>query len=461
MKKKSALFLSIVTALSLCVPSFCSEGIIKDGRTVVPLRGVFEDLGFSVDWDADTDTATVKDEEHTVTVAKGKTFFVSDGKEITPDVPQQIIDDRFYLPLRAVSESVGATVNWDNESKSAKIEYKGKTALVNCADKVDSPEISNDKVYDDILRRCKNVILNPESDEDESFVGVRELSVYDSAQALQTIGYAYKDINNDGKNELLIVSVNEQKKGCGILALYTIKDGSPVCCFESTVRSRFEYAGGNKFLYSGSGGAIYAVLGGYTLESQKTEITCKDFYFTSDKDGDYEDIRVYHNTVGETDPAISEEVGRGFEDFEKIMKSFPYYTEDIEATPFSEFGEEKNDITVKAQWLDKKELHSDYKEYYTPDFEQGELISFTPNRKLNSFKILSLTWDTNTERFVCQPIADLDEVDPEHPVAAGFAFIGDIPNYGISFTDENGKEYSYAVGVSGYDGKVELSEINP
>jgi hypothetical protein len=51
----------------------------------------------------------------------GDTYFTVDGKEITPEVPQQIIDSRFMLPLRAVSEAIGANVEWDSETKTAVI----------------------------------------------------------------------------------------------------------------------------------------------------------------------------------------------------------------------------------------------------------------------------------------------------------------------------------------------------
>ena len=54
----------------------------------------------------------------------------ADGKEIYPDVPQQIIDGRFYLPLRAISDSVGAEIEYDSIHKSARISYNGKVTYV-------------------------------------------------------------------------------------------------------------------------------------------------------------------------------------------------------------------------------------------------------------------------------------------------------------------------------------------
>ena len=94
-----------------------ATGVIVESRTLVPVRGVFEELGYTVEWDAETKTATLSGEK-TVVIQSGSTVFTVDGEEITPEVPQQIIDDRFMLPLRAIGEAVGAEVSWDGETKT-------------------------------------------------------------------------------------------------------------------------------------------------------------------------------------------------------------------------------------------------------------------------------------------------------------------------------------------------------
>lgn len=99
------------------------KGVIIEGRTLVPVRGVFEYMGYSVEWDNSSKTATLtsSDNNTVITLTNGKNTFEVNNKEITPDVPQQIIDGRFMLPLRAVGEAVDAEVQWDNDTKTAKI----------------------------------------------------------------------------------------------------------------------------------------------------------------------------------------------------------------------------------------------------------------------------------------------------------------------------------------------------
>ena len=139
--KKLITTLIIITAVS--IPVYAGNGKIQDGRTLVPVRGVFEQLGFKVEWDNDTAKATISDDEHTVSVIRGMSYFKADGKEIYPDVPQQIIDGRFYLPLRAIGDSVGAEIEYDAENKSAKITYGENVSYVTTgSDKFKNTELT-------------------------------------------------------------------------------------------------------------------------------------------------------------------------------------------------------------------------------------------------------------------------------------------------------------------------------
>jgi len=86
---------------------------IVDGRTLVPVRAVFEAVGFDVDWDADTRTATLARGGDTVIITIGDAVFTTNGQSHTLDVPAQIIGGSTMLPIRAVLESVGYFVGWD------------------------------------------------------------------------------------------------------------------------------------------------------------------------------------------------------------------------------------------------------------------------------------------------------------------------------------------------------------
>lgn len=132
MKKIVYVFMSTIFVLTLSVSTFGAEGKIVNGKTMVPVRGVFEELGFTVQWDNTTATATISDGIYEVKVPKGKTYFSVNGQSIKPDVPQQVINGGLYLPLKAIADSVGAITSWNGENKMAHISYNGKDSYVMC-----------------------------------------------------------------------------------------------------------------------------------------------------------------------------------------------------------------------------------------------------------------------------------------------------------------------------------------
>ena len=94
---------------------------IIDGRTLVPVRAIFEALGATVEWDNATRTATGTRGEDVVSVQIGHTTAYINGEEKTLDVPAQIINNRTMVPARFVSEALGCKVTWYGKSKTAAV----------------------------------------------------------------------------------------------------------------------------------------------------------------------------------------------------------------------------------------------------------------------------------------------------------------------------------------------------
>lgn len=150
---KNKFLLPLVSAALFCsaLNVFAAEGIIKDGRTLVPVRGVFEDLGFTVDWNDAESKAVISDGNHDISLIKGMKWFRADGREIFPDVPQQIINGSFYLPLRAIGDAAGADVSWDADSKTATVKYNGRETSVKCK----SEQLKSNNAYQELQNRVK------------------------------------------------------------------------------------------------------------------------------------------------------------------------------------------------------------------------------------------------------------------------------------------------------------------
>ncbi|AEF95403.1 copper amine oxidase-like domain-containing protein [Desulfotomaculum nigrificans CO-1-SRB] len=87
--------------------------LVEKGRTLVPMRRIFEVLGASVSWDENTKTVTGVKGSYTVQLTVGKSTAVVNGKTTKLDVPAQLINGRTLVPMRLVGEALGANVNYD------------------------------------------------------------------------------------------------------------------------------------------------------------------------------------------------------------------------------------------------------------------------------------------------------------------------------------------------------------
>ena len=94
---------------------------IIDGRTLVPVRGIFEALGATVEWDQSTKTASSTLGKDSVSLTLGSNIMKKNNEEITLDVPATIIDGRTLVPARAIAEAYGCTVNWVNYTREVHV----------------------------------------------------------------------------------------------------------------------------------------------------------------------------------------------------------------------------------------------------------------------------------------------------------------------------------------------------
>lgn len=103
-----------------------SPPIIKNGRTLVPIRAIIEALNGSIGWDANEKKVTVTLGSKTIELWIGKNIAKVDGvntpiDETNPNVVPEIINGRTMLPLRFVTEKLGCEVAWDGTTKTITI----------------------------------------------------------------------------------------------------------------------------------------------------------------------------------------------------------------------------------------------------------------------------------------------------------------------------------------------------
>ena len=103
--------------------SFDQPPIMINDRMLVPVRAIFEALGMTVYWDDASQTATAVKDGITITVTIGDYAVYRNGERIEIDVPAMLVNDRTLVPARAVSESAGAVVDWQDDTNTVNITY--------------------------------------------------------------------------------------------------------------------------------------------------------------------------------------------------------------------------------------------------------------------------------------------------------------------------------------------------
>ena len=101
--------------------AFTPAPVIKNGSTLVPMRGFFEALGAEVSWDGATQTVTGTRGEIEVKLKIGsKTAYVNNqNKQLS--IEAQLINGSTYIPLRFVGEALGDTVTWEGSTQTIRI----------------------------------------------------------------------------------------------------------------------------------------------------------------------------------------------------------------------------------------------------------------------------------------------------------------------------------------------------
>lgn len=168
MKKSVILTLTLILVLSLTVVSNALSEvkvvvnneavnfpdakpyINKDNRTLVPVRFIAENLGCDVDWDNEIRQVGIMGMGKDIKLNVGENKALVDGENIEFDTKAIIKEDRTFVPLRFVSEALGAKVEWNNETRTVLISTATDETVTSVeindfdeADKVDFSVIIN------------------------------------------------------------------------------------------------------------------------------------------------------------------------------------------------------------------------------------------------------------------------------------------------------------------------------
>ena len=109
---------------------------IINGRTMVPMRAIFEALGAEVEWDNETRTASGEKMGIVVDITIDDNIMVKNYCDISLDTPAQLVEGRTLVPVRAVSESFAVEVGWDGAAQTVTLTDKNILQSIEISDEL-------------------------------------------------------------------------------------------------------------------------------------------------------------------------------------------------------------------------------------------------------------------------------------------------------------------------------------
>ncbi len=136
MKKFIYIFILLITMMTHSAYAFNLSDLLKnnfefninnidsinvDGRILLPLRNMADYINCSVEWDGSTKTAIIEKLGHTVEFTINSDTFIVDGKARNIATPAIIKDDKTYIPIRDLSDSLGLNIDYNSDTKQVTI----------------------------------------------------------------------------------------------------------------------------------------------------------------------------------------------------------------------------------------------------------------------------------------------------------------------------------------------------
>lgn len=104
--------------------------VIIEGRTMLPMRLIAQELGCEVVWNEEARQVYVINDSHTVVFTIDNQIGYQNGAEFTMDVPPMIVNERTMLPVRALAKALDLDITWTEASRTVSIGSSTQTTPV-------------------------------------------------------------------------------------------------------------------------------------------------------------------------------------------------------------------------------------------------------------------------------------------------------------------------------------------
>lgn len=138
-------------------PGLGTTPVIENGRTLVPIRSIIEAMGGSVEWNSDTQTASLSYDNNSIELVIGSTTAVLNGENKTLDTAPAIINGRTMLPIRFIAEGFGFDTEWDADTRSITIKKTEEITVDNSQPEAVETPSEDSKILIAYFSRAENI----------------------------------------------------------------------------------------------------------------------------------------------------------------------------------------------------------------------------------------------------------------------------------------------------------------
>jgi len=101
---------------------FDQPSVIENNRTLVPMRAIFEALGAEVEWNESLKAVKATKNDITIIFNVGKDTMLKNGETVVLEAAPIILNNRTLVPVRAIAESFGNEVSWNEAEMRVDVE---------------------------------------------------------------------------------------------------------------------------------------------------------------------------------------------------------------------------------------------------------------------------------------------------------------------------------------------------
>lgn len=109
-------------------PGMGTAPVLQNGRTLLPIRAVMEELGGAVTWDEETQTVVLAMGNSVILLTIDSPTAYLNEEAVVLDTPPVVMNGRTMLPIRFIAESFGIKVGWDESTSTVTLTKEGREA---------------------------------------------------------------------------------------------------------------------------------------------------------------------------------------------------------------------------------------------------------------------------------------------------------------------------------------------